>query len=297
MASWQAHVASWVCKWTIKRPLVRSPTAVTIRKVFNAPKPAVPPGCTAREETIGGIRGESMIADGVPPIGTMLYLHGGAFVACSPLTHRPFASWFAKQGFRVFTPDYRLAPEHRFPAALEDCVVAYRALLASGVDPKKLVVAGDSAGGNLTLALCLSLRAAGLPQPCAIALFSAVTDLTWTGESIERNSKRCAMFAKSILPAAVELYLGAHDPRDPLVSPFYADLKGLPPMIFQASEDEILRDDSIRVAEHAKQAGIEVQIDTWPVVPHIWQILHAIVPEGRESLKLVTTFLRRHLTA
>ena len=297
MATWQAHVVSTICKFAIKRPLKRSQTKETIRRVFNAPHPPVPRGCTASDETIGGIRGERMVASNIASIGTMLYLHGGAYVACSPQTHRAFTSWFAQQGWNVFAPDYRLAPEHLFPAQIEDATAVYKAMLASGVDRKRFVVAGDSAGGNLTLALCLSLRNAGLPQPAAIALFSPVTDFTWSGASIQANSGRCAMFSQSVLPAGAKLFLGEHDPRDPLASPYYADLKGLPPMVFHASGDEILLDDSVRVAEHAKQAGIDVQIRVWPIVPHVWQILHRWIPEGRESLRIVQEFLRQRISS
>jgi acetyl esterase/lipase len=295
MASWQAHVVTWVCKWTIKRPLVKSPSLATLRKTLGRTLHPVPKSCTAQQNVVGGVHGEWMTANGVNAIGTLLYIHGGAHVACSPKTHRPFTSWFAKQGWRVFAPDYRLAPEHRFPSGLEDCVAAYRALLTDGVDPRKLVVAGDSAGGNLTLALCLSLRAAGIPQPAAIALFSPVTDFTWSGASSTGNSDRCAMFSKDILPIGAQLYLGTHDPKDPLVSPYYAELKGLPPMVLQVGEDEILLDDSVRVAEHARQAEVEVEIKIWPVVPHVWQMVHALLPEARESLRLVNTFLTGHL--
>jgi acetyl esterase/lipase len=275
--------------------LVKSPTLVTLRKILGATLHPVPRGCTAQDGIVGGVRGEWMTADGVKTVGTLLYIHGGAHVTGSPRTHRPITSWFAKQGWRVFVPDYRLAPEHRFPSGLEDCVAVYRALLADGVDPRKLVVAGDSAGGNLTLALRLSLRAADMPQPAAIALLSPVTDFTWSGASSTDNSDRCAMFSKDILPVGAHLYLGTHDPRDPLASPYYADLKNLPPMVFQVGEDEILLDDSVRVAEHARQAGIEVEIKTWPVVPHVWQMVHRLLPEARESLRLVDTFLRKHL--
>jgi monoterpene epsilon-lactone hydrolase len=294
MASWQAHVVSWLCKQTIKRPLRKSPTTETIRRVFNAQHPNIPRGCSAREEVLGGVRGEWLTADGVQSIGTMLYLHGGAFIACSPTTHRAFTSWFAQQGWRVFAPDYRLAPEHPFPAQIDDCVAAYRALLANGVDANRLVVAGDSAGGNLTLTLCLALREQGLPQPAAIALFSPVTDFTLGSESIRSNSKTCAMFSSEIAPTVSAFYLGDHDRRDPLASPYFADLRGLPPMLFQASSDEILRDDSVRMAERAKQAGIETEINLWPVVPHIWQILHRWIPESREALAQAQSFLRLH---
>jgi acetyl esterase/lipase len=297
MASWQAHLVAGICKHTIKRPLVKSPTVATIRKVFNAQWPRAPRACAAQDGALGGVRGEWMTAVDATPIGTLLYLHGGAYIACSPATHRPLTSWFAMQGWKVFAPDYRLAPEHRFPAQLDDAMAVYRALLDSGVDPQQLAVAGDSAGGNLTLALCLSLRDAGLPQPSAIALFSPVTDFTWSGASVEDNSKRCAMFSKEIMPVGRELFLGDHDPSDPIASPYFADLRGLPPMSFHVGGDEILRDDSIRVADHARLAGIEVELRTWPIVPHVWQMLHPWIPEGRESLTSAHEFLLRHRAA
>jgi len=141
------------------------------------------------------------------------------------------------------------------------------------------------------------LREEGVAQPAAIALFSPATDYTWSGASIESNDKSCAMFSKDLLRVGAKIFLGEHDPRDPLVSPLFADLHGLPPMLLHASEQEILLDDSLRTAERAKQSGIEVQLKTWPVVPHIWQIMHRWIPEGRESLALVRTFLRRHVPA
>jgi acetyl esterase/lipase len=141
------------------------------------------------------------------------------------------------------------------------------------------------------------LRAQGLPQPAAMALFSPVTDFTWSGASIAGNSERCAMFSESILPLASRLYLDRHNPRDPLASPYFADLQGLPPMVFHVSSDEILLDDSLRVADHAREAGIEVQIQTWPVVPHVWQMLHPWIPEARESLQRVQTFLAARLNS
>src|SRR5689334_7355381 len=125
MASWQAHVVAWICKQTIKRPLAKSPNLNTIRRLFNAPQPPVPRGCTAQDAIVGGVRGEWMTAEGVAPIGTMLYLHGGAYVGCSAATHRPITSWFAKQGWRVLAPDYRLAPEFKFPAQIEDAEAVY----------------------------------------------------------------------------------------------------------------------------------------------------------------------------
>jgi monoterpene epsilon-lactone hydrolase len=298
MASWQAHIANFILRRTVKAKLVRSPTPVTIRKALGAMRPPVPRDCRATPASVGGIAGEWMNSthhrhsDHTP---TMLYIHGGAHIACSPVTHRPITSAFAKQGWQVFAPDYRLAPEHRFPAGLEDVVAAYSGLLAMGVEPKRLVVAGDSAGGNLAMALCLSLRAANVPLPAAIVLFSPVTDFAWTGDSIRSNSDSCSMFAHQILPIGSELYLGAHDPRDPLASPLYADLTGFPPMLIHAGEHEILRDDSVRLAERAQAAGVSVELKLWPTVPHVWQMAHQLIPEGRESLRLVNEFLKRHV--
>jgi acetyl esterase/lipase len=294
MASWQAHLVTFFTRRLVRAPLLRSPELATIRKVFSRARPALPRGCTIISETIGGVAGEWVTADGVEPRGTLIYVHGGAHVACSPVTHRPLTGTFARRGWRVFAPEYRLAPEHPFPAALDDVVAVYRGLLASGVSAPQLAVAGDSAGGNLALALCLSLRAAALPQPAALALFSPVTDLTGSGASNQGNSERCAMFSKDLLPVARRLYLGDHDPRDPLVSPFFADLAGLPPMLFHVGADEILRDDSVRSAEIAKRAGIEVELEVWPVVPHVWQI-HPWMPEARASMSKADTFLKRHM--
>ena len=294
MASWQAHVATFFTRRMVRARLVRSPGLDTLRKVFNGAQPSVPRGCEAKQESVGGVPCEWMTAKGVAPVGTLLYLHGGAHVACSSITHRPVTSAFAKRGWRVLAPDYRLAPEHRFPAQIDDCIAVYRALLADGLDARQLVVAGDSSGGNLALALCLSLRAAGVTQPRALALFSPITDFLWTGESATSNSARCAMFSRDMLPIGRDMYIGDHDPRDPLASPYYADLSGLPPMLFHAGADELLRDDSVRTAERAKEAGIEVEVKVWPVVPHAWQI-HPWMPEGRTSVEQAHAFLQRYL--
>jgi monoterpene epsilon-lactone hydrolase len=299
MASWQAHLANFVLRRTVKARLVRSPTPETIRKSLGSMRPGIPRDCVATQTIVGGINGEWMQSkhrvSETAKARTMLYLHGGAHIACSPVTHRPITSALAKQGWRVLSPDYRLAPEHRFPAGLQDAVATYSGLLDAGTDPKHLVIAGDSAGGNLALSLCLSLRAANAPLPAALVLFSPVTDFAWTGDSIRANSASCSMFAHQILPIGTQLYLGEHDPRDPLASPIYADLSGLPPMVLHVSEHEILRDDSLRLAERAKQAGVTVELKTWPSVPHVWQMAHQFMPEGRESLRLVGAFLDRHV--
>ncbi len=224
----------------------------------------------------------------------LLYLHGGGYFGCSAETHRPITSFFALQDFRVFAPDYRLAPENRFPAAVEDAVAFYRALLNMGYSPKRIVVSGESAGGGLALSLMLALRAAGVPLPAAAALFSPWTDLAATGDSIRTNSDRCAMFDGAGVAFSARYYLGDADPRNPLASPLYADLAGLPPLLIHVGADEVLLDDSTRLAERARAAGVSVELKIWPVVPHAWQLVPHLVPEARQSLRESAAFLRTH---
>jgi acetyl esterase/lipase len=157
-----------------------------------------------------------------------------------------------------------------------------------------MVVAGESAGGGLALSLMLALRAAGVPLPAAAALFSPWTDLAATGDSIRTNSGRCAMFNGPDVAASARYYLGDTDPRNPLASPLYADLAGLPPLLIHAGADEVLRDDSTRLAERARAAGVPVELKIWPVVPHAWQLAPHLIPEARQSLRESAAFLRVH---
>ena len=242
---------------------------------------------------LGGVPGEWVEG---PKSGelVLLYLHGGGYFGCSAETHRPITAGFALLGFRVYAPDYRLAPENPFPAALDDAVAVYRALLDAGHEPQQLVVAGESAGGGLTLSLMLALRAAGVPLPGCGAVFSPWTDLAATGESIRTNAERCAMFSGADIAPSALYYLGETDPRNPLASPLYADLAGLPPLLIHVGEDEVLRDDSTRLAERARTAGVPVELKIWPVVPHAWQLAPHKIPEGWQSLREAAEFLRAH---
>ncbi len=295
MASLRAHLGALAVRWRIRRRLRGAAEVARIKAVFEgAPLPS-PPGVRFRPDRLGGVPGEW--AEAEPGAGgrrdpartTLLYLHGGGFVACSPRTHRAFTGWFAKNGFRVFAPDYRLAPEHPFPAAVEDAVAAWRAL--RGRVDGRVAVAGDSAGGNLALAMMVAARDAGAALPAAAALFSPAADLAGTGASLESNRRRDAMFWPENLAPLVAAYLGDTDPRTPLASPLYADLAGLPPLLIHVGEREMLRDDSVRLAERARAAGVHVDLAVWPVVPHAWQIAHAAVPEARRSLAAAAAFL------
>lgn len=295
MASWQAYVSVWIVKWRVKRKLRVARDYHESRKILRPEPYRDLQGVRISEAQIGGVSGEGVEAS-ENPSGLLLYLHGGGYFACSAKTHRAITVSFARQGFRVYAPNYRLAPENPFPAAVEDAVAVYRGLRDAGHRPETIVVAGESAGGGLTLSLLLRLRALGIPLPAGAALFSPWTDLAATGESIVKNSARCAMFEGEKIGPSAKLYLGDTDPRDPIASPLYADLTGLPPMLIHVGADEVLLDDSTRLAERAKAAGVHVDLKIWPVVPHAWQLAPAKIPEARESLRESAEFLRSTMT-
>jgi monoterpene epsilon-lactone hydrolase len=294
MASVRAHMASFLVKRRIRSKLSRITDVRDIRKVFGQTRPPLPNEVKFRSTTIGGIPGE-YAETAVPAKVTMLYIHGGGFVACSPVTHRPLTAALAKRGFRVFAPAYRLAPEHPFPAAIDDVVAAWRALRQQTAGP--MVVAGDSAGGTLSLALMVSLRDRGEPQPAAATLFSPATDLAGTAGSHDENSRRDPMFRPEILDQFRKAYLGSTDPKNPLASPLYADLKGLPPLFIEVGQTELLRDDAVRLAERARAAGVHAECKVWPVVPHVWQMAEGFIPEARRSLDAAAAFLHAHAQA
>lgn len=289
MPSWQAYLFSNLLKFTLKPRLKGQRDVARVRQLL-VPKPSpLPPGVRVTPDKVGGIAGEWAECDNSPR-GLLLYVHGGGFIACSSETHRPIPAYFAKLGFRVFTPDYRLAPEHPFPSAIHDLIQVYLAM-AAGDPPNPVSVAGDSAGGGLAVSLMLSLRDAALPTPRAAALFSPWTDLACTGASNQANQKTCAMFYAADLQACAAIYLAGASPTDPLASPYYAKLTKLPPLLIHASAQETLLDDSTRLAEHARLDGVQVQLKIWPVVPHAWQIMAASLPEARQSIQEAAEFL------
>jgi acetyl esterase/lipase len=222
----------------------------------------------------------------------MIYLHGGGYFTCSPQTHRAVTCAFAKMGFRVFTPDYRLAPEHPFPAAIDDAASAYQGVLDQV--GTTFPVAGESAGGGLALAMMLSLRDAGKALPPAAALFSPWTDLACTGGSVQTNNHCCAMFTATDIVPAAQFYLQGADPRNPLASPLYADLSGLPPLLIHVGANEILLDDSVRLEKRAREFGVQASLKIWPVVSHAWQLGYPYVPEARRSLTEAAEFFHAH---
>ncbi len=289
--SLQARLSVWIVKWRVKRRLKGVRDYRVARRILRPDPYKVPATVQISPVHLGGVPGER-VEGPTPGDIVLLYLHGGGYFGCSAESHRPITVYYALHGFRVFAPDYRLAPENRFPAAVDDAVAFYRALLGAGYPAERIVVAGESAGGGLTLSLMLALRAASDPLPAAAALFSPWTDLAATGDSIRTNTGRCAMFIGSDVAASARYYLGDTDPRNPLASPLYADLAGLPPLLIHVGADEVLRDDSTRLAERARAAGVFVELEIWPVVPHAWQLAPHLIPEARQSLLESIAFLR-----
>ncbi|MCV6597733.1 MAG: alpha/beta hydrolase [Mangrovicoccus sp.] len=230
------------------------------------------------------------------PDWAMLYLHGGGYIFGAPLTHRSLTGFFARNlPAKVYVPDYRLAPEHPFPAAIEDAVAAYQALLHMGYGPHQIVVAGDSAGGGLSLAMCLKLREMGIAQPCAMGLVAPYTDLLNTRQSVVLNAQSDDMFVPEIFGQIEHHYYGTAQPEDPLISPIYGDLSGLPPMIVHASSSEILLDDSLRLAARVRQAGGQVDLQIMEGLPHVWHVLCGLVPEADRDALRMALFLRGQL--
>lgn len=225
----------------------------------------------------------------------LLYLHGGGFVyGLSPL-HLPMVAYLAKKmSVRALMVDYRLAPEHPYPAALDDCVTAYRWLLEQGMLPQDIALAGDSAGGNLVITSLMKLRDHSVPLPAAAACLSPVTDLA-------ANDDRIRTVKDPLLPPRAiryynQSYVGTSDPHDPLISPVYGDLKGLPPLLVHAGGDELLREDAVQFTELAKSAGVEVRLEVYPRMWHVWQ-LYLSLPQAQQSLDDIAGFLKINLPA
>jgi monoterpene epsilon-lactone hydrolase len=223
------------------------------------------------------------------------YLHGGGYTLGSINTHREIISRLSRAArARALAIDYRLAPEHPFPAAVEDSTAAYRWLLAIGVDPARLVIAGDSAGGGLTVATLVALRDAGDPLPAAAVCLSPWVDLEGLGESMTTRAEVDPMVQREELLQHVKAYLGDAHPRTPLAAPLYADLRGLPPLLIQVGTAETLLDDSTRLAERAKAAGVDVVLEPWDDMIHVWQFCAAILPEGQQAIDRIGEFIRKH---
>ena len=294
MASWQSFLLCTLMRWTIKRGATSPIDVADARRRVGQPRKRVlkaPPGVRVSAQIESGLVFERIDPAAARDDLVVLYLHGGGYFFGSPQTHRQLTCAIAKQAqAQVWALDYRLAPENPFPAALEDAVAAYH-FLAHTHPGKRILLAGDSAGGGLALATAVAVR--NLGRTAALVLFSPWTDLANTGASVQTNAKSCAMFTPRVMRDAASLYCGVRDPLDPGISPLYADLHGLPPLQIFASSDEILLDDARRLAAKATEQGCSVELHIVPGVPHVWPLFARLLPEGRTSLAQVGEFVAR----
>ena len=241
----------------------------------------------------GGVKSEWVTAPGADAGRAVLYLHGGGYVIGSINTHRDLASRISRAAkARVLLIDYRLAPEHPFPAAVEDSVAAYRWMLAQGLKPSRIAVAGDSAGGGLTVATLVAIRDAKLAIPAAGVCLSPWIDLEGVGDSMKSKASVDPMVQKEALLEMAKHYLKGQDARSPLAAPLYADLAGLPPLLVQVGTAETLLDDSTRLAERARKAGVKVTLEPWENMIHVFQVFAPMLDEAQQAIDKIGEFVR-----
>jgi acetyl esterase/lipase len=259
----------------------------------------VPAGTRIEPFTIDGLRAEWVTT---PPVrgdddAVLVYIHGGGFTAGTVVAYRGLSARYSDAArARVLAFDYRHAPEHPFPAALDDCVRVYRWLAHErGTPPRRIGLIGDSAGGNLVIATVLRLRELGEPLPAAGVCVSAIFDHAHTGESVTARAARDPMILPSSLKACSAAYLGGADARTPLASPLYADLSGLPPLLIEMGSEEMLRDDSVRLAAKAEAAGVDVTLQEWDEMIHVWHLFSDRLEDGRKAIVGIGEFFRRHI--
>jgi monoterpene epsilon-lactone hydrolase len=245
----------------------------------------------------GGVGAEWISAPGATPDRAVLYLHGGGYVVGSVKTHRDLMGRVSRAAkARVLGLDYRLAPEHPFPAAVDDSIAAYRWMLQQDLRPSRIAVAGDSAGGGLVIATLVAIRDAKLQMPAAGVCLSPWVDLEGIGESMKTREEADPVVGRDMLTQMAAAYLGGNDARTPLAAPLYADLKGLPPLLIQVGDAEVLLDDSNRLAQRARAAGVQVKLEVWPEMIHVFQLFAGFLPEGQQAVEDIGQYLSQQLT-
>ena len=245
---------------------------------------------------LGGVRTAEITVDGVEPRHVVLYFHGGVYVMGDAFLAADLASQVGRRAqAKVISVDYRLAPEHPYPAAVDDALAAYQALLQGGTAPEDIVFAGESAGGGLAIATLVNARDHQLPEPAAAFVMSPYADLTLAGTTLETKGKADPLLSREALQARIADYTAGQDAALGLISPVFADLSGLPPLIIQAGTHEVLLDDAVRLARQAATADVEVTLDITPGVPHVFQAYHQILDEAAAALDRAGQFLSAHL--
>ncbi|HLK83405.1 MAG TPA: alpha/beta hydrolase [Xanthobacteraceae bacterium] len=291
--SLRSELARLGLRWFIKRR--RYATVAAARQSLLAaarwiPRPRA--GTEVRRIDAGGVPGEVITTPASRPDRHVLFLHGGGYVTGSPALYRHFTWRIATAArARVLALDYRLAPEHPFPAALDDSVAAYLWLVGGMGDPRRTAVMGDSAGGGLALALLSRLRDDGLDLPAAAIALSPWTDLALAGASLSLNARSDPMLNAADARLFAECYLAGADPRHPYASPLYGNPAGLPPTLIHVGSDEILRDDAVRMAAALREAGCRVEIEVWRRMPHVWHLFAPVLPEAKQAIANIGAFV------
>ena len=297
--SWQAELLRWSLAMLKPRQSKRPMPPAQVRrrlKLIERIVPRPPAGTQTAAFDAGGVPSVRIAVPEARKGRCVLYLHGGGYVVGSAALYRDFTWRIGRAaGASVLFVDYRLAPEHPFPAALDDAVNAYR-WLADQFDPRRMAFVGDSAEGGLALAALLKLRDEGHTLPAAAVALSPWTDLALTGPSLHANATVDPVLETSRVIKYSHDYLAGADPCHPYASPLYGDASGLPPTLIQVGSDEMLRDDSVRIAERLKAAGCEAQIDVFPRLPHGWQLYARILPEGRQAIERIGVFLEKRMS-
>jgi epsilon-lactone hydrolase len=246
--------------------------------------------------TIDGIKCETVNGSLAEAARLLVYVHGGGFSTGSLITHRELAARISlAANIPVLLIDYRLAPEHPFPAAQDDVLCVYRWLLAQGKQPSNMVIGGDSAGAQLVMSALVTLRDEGQPLPAATILISPWVDLALTGDSLQTRAEVDPLTFRADLQYAADLYLNGHDPYDPFASPLYANLQGLPPMLIHVGDHESLLSDATRLAERARAAGVEVTLDVWPEMWHVWHGWAGSMPEGQAAIDKIGSYIQQQM--
>lgn len=292
----RAGLISFVLRHTLKKQMATFSDHRKLRKRAGMSIGKLPDRVETQAVDAEGVSAEWVRWRGSQNRSVILYLHGGGYVFGGLDSHRGLAWRLAKASdSEVLVVDYRLAPEHLFPAAVEDAFASYQWLLAQGIAPERLVVAGDSAGGGLAVALMIKLKELGIPQPKAAVLLSPWTDLTLSGDSVQKNAKVDAMLSPEALTRFKDLYLGDGDSMSPLASPIFGDLSGLPFTYVVVGSEEVLRDDAERLVENIVGAGGQAQIEVWPKMPHVFPLLAPMIPEGIKAIEDIADVIKDQL--
>ncbi len=297
MPSLRSHLIYWVLK--VQRPpfdpnkSVQQQRSLLEKQVKHAP---MPPHVDIQPIVIGKLPAEWLRPVGVNDDRAVLYLHGGGYTMGSCNTHRALGARLAIASHApVLVIDYRLAPEHPFPAALEDALAAYRWLIDPGRPARPIAFAGDSSGGGLAIATAIALRDQGVRLPAAIVCMSPWADLAVKGESMVTRAKSDPLIGRESSLQHAALYVAQHDPSSPLISPVYADLRGLPPLLILVGDCEVLLSDSVRLTERARQAGVDAALEVWDGMWHVWQAYAGYVPEAQQAIEQIGAFIAKHL--